>query len=884
MESGSWNESGDGDGGGGNQSPHVPAPDAIFFKKSKKKLDPAKFYALAQQDDCTEDSSPPSEAAFSEAERPRDVTAAAASGSNNPQEPIFFKKSTKKLEASRFFTNTENQPQESEGEVTSRQDLQEASNMEQSSQSLPVAPPAAPPPPPPPPPSPVGVPSHDNARERSSNIFSDGSQGNINAQSGSIDATGKSTVYKIIMADNARKLQDERKGKKRTILFDKGGAAATALAAVASILGSAVLAALLTPSEVIFTHKDQGLYQYNYCYVSTTEYMEDAVGSAYKNDFCTAMRALYSFTLVITLIFDILCLMSTIIVAIGMSTYLTVAYSFFILSIISQTLAIIAAVWLAFPLSAAIGGSVLLALFLIAAIFFVLPGIALAWHFKSGVNKTLKLEQPGVKRYASINRGFAHSAHQQQPPRVIEGTTVLHWAAYKGGYKHRLLLNVLLAAGEDVDVAAQGGGDGVTALMIAVLRGKTDVVKQLLGAGADVNRTETSNERSALHYAAQKGHTEIVKLLLRAGADTTAVDLLGHSPLNLARRVNQTEVATVIQDFVQDKLNFELLTAAKRRKGDRMRQLLAAGASPDSHDPRGTTALIWAANRGFFDGVSELLQKGAKVNAKNSHGSTALTEAALSGNAAVVRVLLDHKADPTVASDGSTALHRAARRGQAEVVEELLTRVPVDKQSVDEAALNKNHAALRSLLNKAREGKYGMSFFQTAAYIGSDPAVRLYLEKDALAVDEKYEVSALLLAAQEGHVDVVRTLVADGGADTERGDAAGKTPLHWAACEGYPCVVRELIRLKSKVDSVDCQGQTPLHAAAGAEKEHFWSSFEVAEALLAGGASYNVVDSNGKTPLDVAKEKGNLKLVECFEKIRICNETHRSASSHRLPV
>lgn len=855
MDSGSWNESDD----AGNQSPKVP--EAITFKKSAKKLDSSKFFSAKWEEDYPEDSSLPLDTAGNfEADRPKaqDAGAAAAvsSSKKNPEDPVFFKRPSKKLDSSKFFTTIERLPEESEEGVDTRQVLQEASTAEHSSRSLPPEVPQAP--------------SLYIGRDTSSQIYlSNSSQGHPNALSGSLDLTGRS----IIMADNAKKLQAERQGKKRTSLFDKGGAAATALAAVASILGSAVLNALLSPSEVIFTHYSVGSFRYNYCYVSESEY---------RNGFCDAMRAMYSFSLVITLIFDVLCLMSTIIVAIGMSTWLAGAYSFFILSIIFQTLAIIAAAWLAFPVPAAIGGSVLLFLFLIAAGFFVLPGFALAWHFKSGVNKSLTLDQPGLKRSISITRGTTQS---KQEARVIEGTTVLHWAAYKGEFKHRLLLSVLLAAGEDVDVAAKGGGDGMTALMIAVLRGKSAVVKQILAAGADVNRTEFSNERTALHYAAQKGHTDIVLLLLKAGADTTAVDLLGHSPINLARRFNQAEVVTTIQRFVQEKLDLELLHAAKRKKIERLRRVLAAGASPNSMDRRGTTALIWAANRGFLDAVSELLKKGAEVNAKNKQGSTALTEAALSGSSAVVRVLLDNNADPMVVvdSDGSTALHRAARRGIVEVVEELLIHVQVDKQAIDEAALNKNGAALKSLLNKAREGKYGMSLFQTAAYIGSDPAVRLYLEKGffALSVDEEDEVSALLIAAQEGHVDVVRTLVADGGADTERGDAVGKTPLHWAACEGYSSVVKELIKLKAKVDSVDGQGQTPLHTAAGAENEKFLSSVEVAEALLAGGANLNAVDNMGKTPLDIAKEKGNLKMLEWFDKIK---SNEKFISSSRLPV
>jgi ankyrin repeat protein len=569
-----------------------------------------------------------------------------------------------------------------------------------------------------------------------------------------------------------------------------------------------------------------------------------------------------------------------------MGTWLALAYTFFILSIISQTLAIIAAIWLAFPYSAAIGGSVLLSIFLIAAGFFVLPGIALAWHFKWGANKTLTLDQASMRRNSSTTMGEKKGPSKIER-RVIEGTTVLHWAAYKGGWKHRLLLSVLLAAGEDVDAAAVGRGEGVTALMIAVLRGNTEVLKQLLRAGADVNRKETSNERSALHSAALKGHLDCIDLLLKAGADTTAVDLLGYSPIQLARRENKTEACKMIGDFVQEKLNNELLYAAKHRKGDRMRQLLAAGASPNSADIRGTTALIWTANRGFYDGVCELLNAKAEVNAANIQGSTALTEAALSGRAEVVKVLLDHNANHSwvVPSDHSTALHRAARRGIAEVVEELLTRVKVDKQAVDEAALNKNHAALRSLLNKAREGQYGVTHFQTAAAIGSDAAVRLYLEKGALQTDDKSEVTALLLAAQEGHADVVKTLVAEGGADTERCDARGKTPLHWAACEAYPNVVKELIKLGAKVDSVDLQGQTPLHAAATAEKEKISLAVEVVEALLAGGANLRAVDKNGKRPLDSAKEKGNLKLLDCLDRSRLhATFARRTFAASRLPV
>ena len=47
--------------------------------------------------------------------------------------------------------------------------------------------------------------------------------------------------------------------------------------------------------------------------------------------------------------------------------------------------------------------------------------------------------------------------------------------------------------------------------------GRTEMVKALIVAGADVN-TKFQNNWSALWYAAEAGHTEIVEILKQAGA------------------------------------------------------------------------------------------------------------------------------------------------------------------------------------------------------------------------------------------------------------------------------------------------------------------------------------------------------------------------------
>jgi ankyrin repeat protein len=112
-------------------------------------------------------------------------------------------------------------------------------------------------------------------------------------------------------------------------------------------------------------------------------------------------------------------------------------------------------------------------------------------------------------------------------------------------------------------------------LMMAALKGQTDLVRKLIARGADVNKTGWT----ALHYAATSGHVAIiqmlldehayidaespnkttplmmaahygtpqaVKLLLEAGADPTLRNELGLSAVDFAQRGNRRDAAEMI--------------------------------------------------------------------------------------------------------------------------------------------------------------------------------------------------------------------------------------------------------------------------------------------------------------------------------------------------
>ena len=104
--------------------------------------------------------------------------------------------------------------------------------------------------------------------------------------------------------------------------------------------------------------------------------------------------------------------------------------------------------------------------------------------------------------------------------------------------------------------------------------------------------------------------------------------------------------------------------------------------------------------------------------------------------------------------------------------------------------------------------------------------------------------------------DVIACL--DGGADPMESDARGNTPLHIAAANANPDVVKALIAAGADLAartggylSPGPNGQTPLHHAAARNENP-----AVVEALLAAGADVNARDQNGQTPLHDANAAG----------------------------
>ena len=88
------------------------------------------------------------------------------------------------------------------------------------------------------------------------------------------------------------------------------------------------------------------------------------------------------------------------------------------------------------------------------------------------------------------------------------------------------------------------------------------------------------------------------------------------------------------------------------------------------------------------------------------------------------------------------------------------------------------------------------------------------------------------------------------GADPNKANTYGRTPLHWATNRGHTNVVQLLLWIGADPNKADLDGLTPLHEATMVKEK------SIVEDLLKGGADPNKEDENGKTPLYHAEENG----------------------------
>uniref|UniRef100_A0A2H6MYJ1 Uncharacterized protein n=1 Tax=Micrurus carvalhoi TaxID=3147026 RepID=A0A2H6MYJ1_9SAUR len=98
---------------------------------------------------------------------------------------------------------------------------------------------------------------------------------------------------------------------------------------------------------------------------------------------------------------------------------------------------------------------------------------------------------------------------------------------------------------------------GMTPLMHAAYKGKTDICRLLMQHGADVSCNNHEYGYTALMFAGLSGNKEITRMVLEAGAEIDVVNSVGRTAAQMAAFVGQHDCVTVINNFFpREKLNY----------------------------------------------------------------------------------------------------------------------------------------------------------------------------------------------------------------------------------------------------------------------------------------------------------------------------------------
>jgi ankyrin repeat protein len=265
-----------------------------------------------------------------------------------------------------------------------------------------------------------------------------------------------------------------------------------------------------------------------------------------------------------------------------------------------------------------------------------------------------------------------------------------------------------VTTGDDVaDAAAFFGnrnqvkdGGGMTALVFAAREGDLETVKILVEAGANVNQV-TNYGWSPLLTATQNKNYQIGKYLLEHGADPNIANNGGWRPLYLATDNRNIEGGDYpIRPADMDHLEFIKLLLNKsadvnaRVCGSKSTPTVCSGDSTETRTiftnqwlyEDGATAFVRAAQSGDVTLMKLLLEHKADPKIATAHNVTALATASGIGwvegityqwsekeNLEAVKMCLDLGIDVNaVDSDGRTALHGAAHKGSVPVIQALV--------------------------------------------------------------------------------------------------------------------------------------------------------------------------------------------------------------------
>lgn len=446
----------------------------------------------------------------------------------------------------------------------------------------------------------------------------------------------------------------------------------------------------------------------------------------------------------------------------------------------------------------------LLLVLIIAAIPLV---VLVAFTFKSGYNP-------------SKPKGAQKLVVRQTPTELADKATELLQKRDTAGFLDMLDKEL----GRKVNIV---NSKGDPLLLVATTLGNLEAVRQLILAGADVNKTNAFTKDTALLRALYyTENSELAKLLVYSGADINAVNNYGHSPMFLALEKERVELVDLfLSSGVSVGLNSDYLFRACAKKNyTGVLAMLKGGVDPNVSNEKGNTPLIISSSLGDLPSVRDLLAYRADVNAANNDGNTALIYAARYNHPQVVRELLKPQSmqmpvDVNAQNKlGQTALYWAASKGNVDIVKRLLAADADATLAANDglvpyaiARQKKRQAVLPWFEKEITEVKNSVIDEDNAALIAQAKAEGRELpsaQQEAAAVTD----ADIFKAAQNGDVELARRVLAQNKAVVFDKNKEGDTPLLVAVANGQDEMVTFLLENSARLFEASAKGNV-FHVA-----------------------------------------------------------------------
>ena len=402
------------------------------------------------------------------------------------------------------------------------------------------------------------------------------------------------------------------------------------------------------------------------------------------------------------------------------------------------------------------------------------------------------------------------------------------------------LINALSLKKPDLEAHStavnEGTDDDDESIHQLASQGSMKEIQALLRKWPKAVRSYDSQGRTPLHLAAENGHAGLVSYFIRKGADVNAEDDDFATPLHLA----------VVGGYIAI-----------------VRILLQKGADSSALDATGHRPIQYSSN----EEIRWVLDWGPEIEAKNQEGNTALWTFAVKGNTAIVKSLLDQKANPEIAGAcGGLPLMKAAQYGHLAATEllhqagaDVNARSPNDRQdtALGLTAIDGHVDVAKKLLEwgadvNAMNSLHFAPLNEACAHGHESLAILLIRRGANPNVRDCFGSPPIVKAAENGNLSVVEALLASGDVNVDSKDREGWTALSKACHHGYVNLVQYLLKHSASPAHRNHRSWTPLHLAA--EGGHT----QIVQILLATNAcEVDVRTDEGETPSSIARKYGH---------------------------